>query len=257
MDDTGMPEQAANSAQVTANTVEDAMTRIGIKRLVNIRIDVFCKALLLFYRNLLSIYNFVFLISRQDMNPINSKQPLSPAEAGLKRLQRMSQFLALTCWVLIFALPPLFTWFWAVATPAQLADRLNLPADIVQGALMVWQRVVGGLISAVPLGLLLAGLWHARKCLGLFATGQVFTLQTAVALRRFASFATASFACSFVAGTALSTLLTINNMPGARIIAVGVSTEQVIALFFAGMVWLMAAVIAQGHQLAEENARFV
>ena len=179
------------------------------------------------------------------------------AQADMKRLQRLSQFLALTCWVLIIVLPLLFAWFWAAATPAQLASKVNLPANIVQGSLMVWQRVVGGLIGAVPLGSLLAGLWHARKCFGLFAQGQVFTLQAAVALRRFASFSTASFASSFVVSTALSTLLTINNTPGTRQIAIGVSTEQVIALFFAGMVWLMAAVIAQGQQLAEENANFV
>jgi hypothetical protein len=79
----------------------------------------------------------------------------------------------------------------------------------------------------------------------------------AVALRRFASVTTAPFASSVVASTELSMLLTINNLPGTRQIAIGVGTEQVIALFFAAMVWLMAAVIAQGQQLAEENAHFV
>ena len=178
-------------------------------------------------------------------------------QADIKRLQRLSRWLALACWVLIVVLPLMFVWFWTVATPAQLAGRVNLPANIVQGSLMVWQRVVGWLISAVPLGLLLAGLWQARTCFGLFARGQVFTLQAAVAMRRFASLATASFASSFIASTALSTLLSINNPPGMRQVVIGISTEQIIALFFAGMVWLMAAVIAQGQQLAEENARFV
>ncbi len=179
------------------------------------------------------------------------------AQADMKRLQRLSRFMALTCWILIIVLPVLFAWFWAVATPAQMASKLSLPANIVQGPLMVWQRVVGGLITAVPLGLLLAGMWQARRCLSLFARGQVFSLPAALALRRFAKLATVSFASSFVAETALSTLLTINNMPGMRQVAIGVSTEQIIALFFAGMVWLMAAVIAQGQQLADENARFV
>jgi Protein of unknown function (DUF2975) len=176
---------------------------------------------------------------------------------NLQRLQRLSRLLALTCWVLIVVLPPIFAWFWAVATPAQLAARVNLAADIVQGSLMLWQRVAGGCISAVPLGLLLAGLWQARKCFGLFAQGDVFTLPAVIALKRFASLATASFASTFLVSTALSTLLTINNVPGTRQIAIGVSTDQVIALFFAGMVWLMAAVIAQGVHLVEENANFV
>ena len=191
------------------------------------------------------------------MTPLKLYTRVSSADPNLQRLQRMSRLLALACWVLIIALPPLFAWFWAVATPAQLATRINLPADIVQGPMMVWQRVAGGCISAVPLGLLLAGLWQARKCFGLFAEGEIFTLQAVVALKRFASLATTSFATSFLASTLLSTLLTINNAPGTRQIAIGVSTDQVIALFFAGMVWLMAAVIAQGMHLAEENANFV
>ena len=191
------------------------------------------------------------------MTLLNSNPLPSASDPDLQRLQRLSRLLALTCWALIMVLPLLFVWFWAAATPAQLAARLNLNADIVQGQLMVWQRVVGLCISAVPLGLLLAGLWQARTCFGLFARGEVFTLPAVVALKRFARLSTASFASSFLVSTALSTLLSINNMPGTRQVVIGVSTYQIIALFFAGMVWLMAAVIAQGLHLAEENANFV
>ena len=191
------------------------------------------------------------------MISLTTTPPVAPSDGHLQRLQRMSRLLALACWLLIVTLPPLFAWFWAVATPAQLATRINLAADVVQGPLMLWQRVAGGCISAVPLGLLLAGLWRARECFGLFASGKVFTLQAVVALKRFASLATASFASGVLASTALSTLLTFGNAPGARHVAIGLGTDQAFGLFFAGMVWLMAAVIEQGMQLAEENANFV
>ena len=173
------------------------------------------------------------------------------------RLKRMSHLPSLLCLMLIVGLPPLFALFWAVATPAQLAVIINLPADVVQGPLMLWQRVAGGRVSAVPLGLLLAGLWQARKCLGLFAGGQIFTLQVVAASKRFASFAKASFASSFLASTELSTLIFFNKALGTRQISIGLTTNQVIALFSAGMVWLMAAVIAKWQQLVEENANFV
>ena len=182
---------------------------------------------------------------------------MSPADLNSQRLQRVSRFLTQACLVLIVVLPPVYAWFWVTASPDQLATRVNLPANVIQGPLMVWQRVVGGLISAVPLGLFLAGLWQARKCFDLFAGGQVFTLNAVGALKRFAILAAASFASSLVVSTALSTLLTIRNVPGTRQISIGLSTDQVFALFFAGMVWLMAAVIAQGLHLAEENANFV
>ena len=191
------------------------------------------------------------------MISLTTTPSVTPSDWNLQRLQWMSRLLVLACWLLIITLPPLFAWFWAVATPAQLATRVNLTADVVQGPLMLWQRVAGGCISAVPLGLLLAGLWQARKCFGLFAGGKVFTLQAVVALKRFACLATASFASGVVASTALSTLITIGNAPGTRHLAIGLSTDQAFALFFAGMVWLMAAVIAQGLHLADENANFV
>ena len=92
--------------------------------------------------------------------PLSSTLPLS-LDLEMLRLKRMSRLLSLLCLVLITALPPLVAWFWALATPAQLAARVNLPADVVQGPLMLWQQVAGGCVSAVPLGLLLAGLWQA------------------------------------------------------------------------------------------------
>ena len=82
-------------------------------------------------------------------------------------------------------------------------------------------------------------------------------MRAVTAMKRFASLVTASFASSFLAATALSTLITINNAPGTRQVAIGISTDQAIALFFAGLMWVMAAVMAQGLRLAEENANFV
>ena len=52
-------------------------------------------------------------------------------------------------------------------------------------------------------------------------------------------------------------LLTLNNPPGQRHLSVGIGSDLVFTLFFAGLVWLMAAVIAQGQTLAEENEGFV
>ncbi|MBC7719355.1 MAG: DUF2975 domain-containing protein [Chitinophagaceae bacterium] len=191
------------------------------------------------------------------MSPLEPQPVRLPLDEDMLRLRRMSRLMSWLCLVLIAGLPPLFAWFWAVSTPALIAARVNLPADIVQGPLMLWQRVAGCCVSAVPLGLLLAGLWQARKCFGLFADGQIFTLQAVTTLKRFARFATASFASSFLASTLLSTLITLNNAPGTRQVAIGISTDQTIALFFAGLVWVMAAVMAQGLHLAEENANFV
>jgi Protein of unknown function (DUF2975) len=174
-----------------------------------------------------------------------------------RRIRRVSRVLALSCEVLIVVLPAAVIGYWVLADAAEIAVRANLSARAIQGPLLAWQRVAGALITGLPLALLLVGLWEARKCFRLFAAGRVFTADAVRCLRRFAGWVMVSVIAGIVAGPVISVLLTLNNPPGMRHLAIGISSDLVFTLFFAGMVWLMAAVISQGQTLAEENATFV
>jgi site-specific recombinase len=85
----------------------------------------------------------------------------------------------------------------------------------------------------------------------------VFVVEATNYLRRFAGRVAASVAVGMLCSTALSVVLTLGNPPGMRHVAIGVGSNEVFMLLFAGMVWLMAAVIGQGQSLAEENESFV
>lgn len=174
-----------------------------------------------------------------------------------QRIQRLSRFLAAACLVLMIVLPIAVLIYWAWASPTELAQRVNLPAGAIQEPLLAWQRVLAILITEVPLALLMIGLWQARKCFKLFVLGQIFTAEAVRCLRRFAGWVMVSVAAGFVASTALSVLLTLHNPPGMRHVALSIGSDQIFTLLFAGMVWLMAAVISQGQALAEENATFI
>jgi hypothetical protein len=174
-----------------------------------------------------------------------------------QRIARISRLLAAFCLFLIIVLPVTLAAYWALADAAQLALRGNLSPSAMQAPVQTWQRVVGGLLAEVPLALLLLGVWQARRCFALFAAGQVFTAEAVRCLRRFAGWVMASVLAGFITGPATSVLLTLQNPPGMRHLAVGIGSDQLFTLFFAGMVWLMAAVIGQGQVLAEENATFV
>lgn len=182
-----------------------------------------------------------------------------PSHRGLDaaRIARISRTLSATCLAAIVALPVAVLIYWLSADPTQLAVRANLPVSATHWPLEPWQRAAGALITAVPLSLLLLGLWHARQCFKLFAAGRVFTAEAVRCLRRFAGWVAVSVAAGIVASTAISVLLTLPNAPGARHLAIGVGSDQLFMLLFAAMVWLMAAVIGQGRTLAEENAQFV
>lgn len=173
------------------------------------------------------------------------------------RIQRSSRVLALACLLLIITLPIAVIAYWLIADVPQLAVRAQLPVHAIQAPLLDWQRWAGALITLVPLTLLSIGLWQARRCFEFFAAGEVFSAHTVRCLRRFAGWVMLSVAASMVAATAVSVVLTLNNPPGMRHLAISIGSDQVFTLFFAGMVWLMAAVIGQGQTLAEENATFV
>lgn len=172
-------------------------------------------------------------------------------------MQRTSAWLARACLVLVIVLPLLVVAYWFVADASMLAVRANLLPSAIQKPLQDWQRVVGALLTMIPVVLMVRGLWEARMCFMQFAVGHVFTAQAVQRLRSFAAWISASSLGSILINPLLSVLLTLNNAPNTRHLAIGIGTDQILSLLFATMVWVMASVIAQGQALAEENSSFV
>lgn len=172
-------------------------------------------------------------------------------------MQRISAYLAWACLLLIVGLPLLVASYWAVADTGLLAVRANMLPLSIQAPVQDWQRVVGALLTGIPVALMLRGVWEARLCFKQFAVGKVFTAEAVQQLRKFAAWIMGSSLASILIGPALSVVLTINNAPGTQQVAIGIGTDHVLTLLFAAVVWVMASVIAQGQALAEENASFV
>ena len=183
----------------------------------------------------------------------------SPKTAAnhLAHIRRISRWMVWACTGLICVLPMALVFYWATTSAPDLAQQGNLQSSAIQAPLQDWQRWAGGAVTAVPLAMLLVGVWQARRCFAQFARGQVFTTQATDHLRRFAGWVAAAALAAIVAGAATSVLLTLHNPPGMRHLAVGIGSSHVLTLFFAGLVWLMADIIGQGLTLAEENERFV
>ncbi len=183
--------------------------------------------------------------------------PLNPTLHAGRRLTTISRWMAASCALLMLILPLGLAWYWASSGVDALAAHANLPSLAVRAPLQPWQRWAAALVTAVALAPMLAGLWQARSCFALFARGQVFTRQAVRHLVRFAAWALAAALADILAGAVVSVLLTWGNPPGQRHLALGIGSQQLFAVFFAGVVWLMAAVIEDGQAVAEENASFV
>ena len=174
-----------------------------------------------------------------------------------QRVQRFSALLAWACLAAAIALPFGVLAYWLLADSTELAALGHLRAEAVQGYLLAWQRLAGALVTLAPAGLASLGLWHAHRCFRGFSRGEVFTAGAVRRLRSFAGCMGGSALAAIVAGPVLSVLLTWGNPPGMRQLTLGIGSDHLFTLLFAGMVWLMAAVIGQGKALADENASFV
>lgn len=174
-----------------------------------------------------------------------------------KRIQTLSRILAQFCLALIILLPVAVATYWAIAEAESLALKVNLPREVISGELHIWQRLAGCFLTEIYLGLFLAGLWQARKCFIHFAQGNVFTAYAAKCLKRFSGWSLASIVAECIASTTISSLLTLENTDHSRHLIFNVNSDQVLLVFFAALVWLMADIISEGQALAEENSKFI
>lgn len=181
----------------------------------------------------------------------------TPTPDSVAHLRRLSRWMVWLSRCLMVVLPLALVGVWAWTPAADLAAQWGLPQGAIRGPVLAWQRVAGALVAAVPLALLLAGVWQAQRCFDRFAQGKVFTWAAFVLLRRFAGFVAAAALAAMVAGALLSVLLTVYNPAGQKLLALSVSSSHVFTVFFAGVVWLMADVIRQGRSIADENRQFV
>jgi hypothetical protein len=175
----------------------------------------------------------------------------------MQRIRRNSQLMAWACVAIMVALPVALATYWSTVSSAELAVQDTLPSLAIQQPLQVWQRLAAGLTMAMPLALMLAGVWQARCCFAHFAQGLVFTAQVARYLRNAAGLMAAAGVAAVLCGAVTSVILTWTNAPGTRQLSIAISSNHIFTLFFAALVWMMADVIAKGRALIEENESFV
>lgn len=115
----------------------------------------------------------------------------------------------------------------------------------------------GAAVMAIPVAVLLFGLWQARALFADFAGGRVFTLATTRRLRNFAACVLAQAALGPISSTALLLAFTFDNPPGSRQLGIALSTNDYLALIVGGVLLAVAWVMVEATRIADEHASFV
>ena len=175
----------------------------------------------------------------------------------LQLLSAFSRFLGWICLVLMTFLPAsvLACWIYFDVFGPGITDRLGLARTYtIPVQLMPQQIVLGIAVMMVPVGIMMFGLWNLRHLFVGLCAGRIFTLENTRALRIFAWSAMAVIIVRFFTDGLLSFVLTLSNHPGQRLLALSLSTEQLVALFVGAVFVVIARVLEEGHKLADDNA---
>jgi hypothetical protein len=172
------------------------------------------------------------------------------------RIVRLSRLMSMLCMMVAVILGAGLAIYWVVAPIEGIFRHAGIPG------FPIWEigfgvRLMAFLISAVPLACLIWGLLQAGRCFDVFATGTFFTDEPARHLRAFAIAILVSALLKPFAGAALSLLLSTSSLAGRRAVIVNVSSDMLIAFVIAGLIAVVAWVMAQARTLADENAQFI
>lgn len=117
--------------------------------------------------------------------------------------------------------------------------------------------IAAAAITAVPVGVLLFGLWQVRALFLKFADGQVFTLASARLLRNFAGSVLVQAILGPLSSTALMLAFTLSNPQGNRQLVITLSSHDYMALIVGGVLLAISWVMVEATRIADENASFV
>ena len=188
------------------------------------------------------------------------KNTLSAAALSGPQVQRLNSAFAWACALLAVALPLAVFYHLASSPTADLLLRAGVALSRPQAMALdvtLTQRSLAMLLGMVPVCFASYGLVCAMRCFSGFSQAEYFSLRTVRCLRGFAAGIFASVVAGFFVSMLISVVLTASAPVSQRALMVGLGSNELLTLLFAGMVWQIAAVMAKAVALAEENAQFV
>jgi hypothetical protein len=118
-------------------------------------------------------------------------------------------------------------------------------------------QALAGIALAVPVGVMLYGLFAVRRMFRAFARGEVFSGHTARQLQIFAATVLLQSPLGPLTSAGLSAALSVGNPPAERAIMIAFSINDYFVLIIGGVLFAAATIMREGARIAEKNAGFV
>lgn len=158
--------------------------------------------------------------------------------------------LAYAAWVFV-----LLALHWSNADDVTRAYSHWLRADLLE--VPAAQRAGGFLVHMIPWGLTVVACWNLWTLFTGFLAGRVFTVDSALTLRRLALAGLAAVAVDMIARPLLSVLVSVHMPPGSRHIGFFLQPNDMLNLMFLGGLLALAQVFKVAAEIAEDAAAIV
>lgn len=135
-------------------------------------------------------------------------------------------------------------------------DMINtLGADLYR---FPWWQIAGGIIlSSVPLLALALGLYHLRKLFQTYGQRAYFSGIAANHLGKMGQYVAIWTILELLCQPLLSYWLTMQEPVGQRMVTIGIDAGNIVALFMAACISVIAQILKQASKLHCENQQFV
>ncbi|WP_342708183.1 DUF2975 domain-containing protein [Bradyrhizobium sp. B124] len=187
---------------------------------------------------------------------LSSELSPSARPARLERIRAVSRVLAYACTGISFVLAVGLLAYW-LASPDEAILRDAGLTGIAFHPIGWLVRLMGLVVSALPLACLIWGLSRVRRAFTSFAAGRFFTAANVAGLRDLAIAMLVSTLLKPVIGALLSILLSWQTYAQGKSVVIVLGSDTLLALLFAGLVAVTAWVMAEANAIADEHAQFV
>ena len=171
------------------------------------------------------------------------------------RLSRRATLAAWACRLAAVAIPVLLLISWSLGAAQRAAlMQLELPPD---HALSTAPQIAAGLLSLLPALAIAVALIRLADCFTGFARGDWFGTGLPEALAGTGRWLIVAGALTLFVPTLLGLVLTLTAAPGARVLAVSLSSNGILAVLFGLAFWSLGRVWTLARTIAAENEAFV
>jgi len=137
-----------------------------------------------------------------------------------------------------------------------MAPMMPLPVH-VNHDLPGLTRLLSFLADLIPLGAMIYGLQKLKNLFFLYENGLIFTEQNVSCFRSLGRAMIVWAVCHVVRTTLLSIILTLDNPPGKRIIAVMLDSGDFAGVFVGVVVLIVSWVMDEGRKIQEDQSLIV